>query len=114
MKKIEAFIQHRMLPLIILSLHELPDFPGLSVTEVLGQGRGRGTSGDCLHTEQNLPFHRRNLIQVVCEDDAADEIVNRIRTAGHTGTNSDGIIIVTGIEHSMRIPSGEPLTSAQP
>ena len=114
MKKIEAFIQHRVLPRIVLSLHELNDFPGLSVTEVLGQGRGRGANGECLHTEQNLPFHRRNLIQVVCDDEAADEIVNRIRDAAHTGTNGDGIIIVTDVDRSVRIRTGEPLAPAQP
>jgi nitrogen regulatory protein P-II 1 len=114
MKKIEAFIQHYVLPRVMLSLHELPDFPGLSVLDVLGQGRGRGANGDCLITEQNLPFHRRTLVQVVCDDAAADEIVGRIRAAAHTGKNGDGIIIVTALESSVRIRTGETLASAQP
>ena len=114
MKKIEAYIQHYVLPRVVLSLHELPEFPGLSVLDVLGQGRGRGANGDCLLTEQNLPFHRRTLIQVVCDDAAADEIADRIRAAAHTGKNGDGIITVTAIESSVRIRTGEAFTSAQP
>lgn len=114
MKKIEAFIQHYVLPRVVLSLHDLPEFPGVSVLDVLGQGRGRGANGDCLLTEQNLPFHRRTLIQGVWDDAATDEIVSRIREAAHTGKNGDGIITVTSLESSVRIRTGETFASAQP
>ena len=113
MKKIEAYIQHRYLPRVVNVLEEMPNFPGLTMLEILGHGRGPETTGDYMQSEQNLTFHRRNLVQVVADDSLADEIVTRIRAAAHTGEVGDGMIIVTPVESAIRIRTGEQLPPPQ-
>ena len=109
MKKIEAYIQHRFLPRVLSALKAQPDFPGITVIEVLGHGAGPEHDSDYLHTEQNIAFHRRDLIQVVVHDVQAQKIVDLIRAAAHSGTSGDGIVLVTSVESAFRISSGEKL-----
>lgn len=109
MKKIEAYIQHRFLPRVIRALEARPDFPGVSVLEVLGHGAGPEHDSEYLHTEQNIAFHRRNHVVVVCHDAHAEEIVSLIREAAHSGESGDGIVLVTPLESAVRIRSGEKL-----
>jgi len=109
MKEIKAIIQHHLLARVIHALHELPHFPGLTVLEVLGQGRGRGHGGSFELTEENLFLHRKKMIELICDDAHAGEIVECIRKAAHTGTNGDGIIVVTDIASALRIRSGAAL-----
>lgn len=114
MKKIEAYIQHRYLPRVVNALEAMPNFPGLTMLEILGHGRGPETAGDYMVSGQNLTFHRRNLVQVVADDSLADQIVTLIRDAAHTGNVGDGMIIVTPVESAIRIRTGEQLPPPQP
>ena len=114
MKKIEAYIQHQYLPRVVNSLEEMKDFPGFSVLEVLGHGCGPEAEGSYIQTEQNLTVHRRTLVQVVAKDALIEEIVSRIRAAGHTGNAGDGIIVVTPVLGVVRIRTGESLSQFEP
>lgn len=111
MKKIEAYIQHHYLPRVVSTLEDMPNFPGLTVLDVLGHGPR--ISDDYQQTEQNISFHRRNLVQVVADDTLTEEIVNRIRAAAHTGGVGDGMIIVTTVDIAIRIRTGENLPLLQ-
>lgn len=113
MKKIEAYIQHRYLQRVVGALEGMRSFPGLTVLEVLGHGSGPETAGDYQLTEQNISFHRRNLVQIVADDSQAEEIVNLIRSAAHSGSVGDGMIIVTQVESAIRIRTGENLPPPQ-
>jgi nitrogen regulatory protein P-II 1 len=107
MKEIKASIQQHVLSRVIHALHELPHFPGLTVIDVAGQGRGRGRDGTFELTEDNLFFHRKKMIEMIADDAHTAEIVECIRKAAHTGTNGDGIIVVTEISSAIRIRTGE-------
>lgn len=45
MKEIKAIIQPHMLTRVMDALHALPHFPGVTVSDCQGQGRGRGAGG---------------------------------------------------------------------
>jgi nitrogen regulatory protein P-II 1 len=53
MKEIKAIIQPHMLGKVMDALHALPHFPGATVSDCQGQGRGRGTGGHFEATSEN-------------------------------------------------------------
>lgn len=110
MKKIEAYIQHRHLPDVVRALEKMRDFPGLTAFEVLGHGRGPGSDDDYRLSDQSLPLHPRNLVQVVVDNGMVDGVVSVIRAAAQSGDHGDGMIIVTPVDNTIRIRTGQPLT----
>lgn len=107
MKEIKAILQPHVLTRVIHALHELPHFPGLTVLDAAGQGRGRGKGGTFVLTDESLFFHKKKLLEIVADDALASQIVEIIRTTAHTGTHGDGLILVTDIESAVRIRTGE-------
>ena len=101
MKMITAIIQPHMEGRVVRALHELPRFPGFTIHEVRGQGRGRGTGGSFRLNEYNLFYHKKLALEVVCEDDLVEEICTVILANAHTGHKGDGIVTVSEI-HSLR------------
>jgi len=112
MKEIKASIQPHVLGRVIQALHALPHFPGVTIIDAAGQGRGRGAGGAFRVTEEEIFFHKKKLITVVCADDLASSIIEAIRTAAHTGHAGDGLIFVTDITQAVRIRTGEQADSA--
>jgi nitrogen regulatory protein P-II 1 len=92
---------------VIAALHELPHFPGLTLFEVSGQGRGSGPGGAYEHTEESIFENKRRVIEVICVNELAEGIAETIRRAAHTGTHGDGIIVITDISDVIRIRSDE-------
>ena len=107
MKEIKAIIQPHMLKRVVEALHELPHFPGVTVTDALGQGRGRGAGGEFVSDLDNLFFHRKKVLTVLADDAAATRMVQVIQQAAHTGNPGDGVIFVSAIASVVRIRSGE-------
>ena len=112
MKQIKAIVHPRVLSRVIHALHEMPHFPGLTVLDALGQGRGRGKGGEFIPTDQTLFFHKKKLLEVVASDALAPQIVAIIQKAAHTGTHGDGVILVTDIAQCIRIRTGEAQNEA--
>lgn len=106
MKQIKAILHPNALPRVIRALHELPRFPGLTVFDAVGQGRGHGAGGTFVLTEENLFFHHKKVVEIIAEDDLAHRIVATIREAAHTGNKGDGLVVVTDILETLRIGSG--------
>lgn len=107
MKEIKAIIQPHMLSKVVRALHELPHFPGLTLSDARGQGRGRGAGGAFKITEDDIDYHRKVILEVVCADDLAANIAETIRQAAHTGNKGDGIIIINELREVIRIRTGE-------
>lgn len=107
MKEVKAVIQPHMMDRVIKALHELPHFPGMTIFEVSGQGRGRGEGGAYLPTEETIFYERRKLIEIVCADEAAESIAEAICRSARTGMRGDGLILITDIPAVIRIRSGE-------
>ena len=107
MKAIKAVIQPHMLSNVVRGLHALPHFPGFTIMDARGQGRGRGAGGSFKVTEEDIDYHRKIVLEVVCSDDLVASLVETIRLTAHTGRQGDGIITVGSLDDVVRIRSGE-------
>ncbi len=107
MKEIKAILQLHAVSRVARALHELPHFPGFTLTDVLGQGRGRGQSGAFVINEESLFFQPRKMLTIFARDEAVAGIVEIIRSEAQTGNRGDGLIVVTEVAETIRIRSGE-------
>ena len=98
---VTALIQPHMEGRVIHALHDLGEFPGFSLTEVRGQGRGRGAGGSYVATEYDFAFQRHLQMQIVCHASMAAEICRRIAAAAWTGRKGDGVIYTAAAESLM-------------
>ncbi|ODU25151.1 MAG: hypothetical protein ABS95_00995 [Verrucomicrobia bacterium SCN 57-15] len=107
MKEIKAILQPHIVSRVVRALHALPHFPGLTLTEARGQGRGRGAGGSYKVTEDDIDYHRKVLLEVVCADELAASVAEAIRQTAHTGNKGDGIILISELREVIRIRTGE-------
>jgi nitrogen regulatory protein P-II 1 len=112
MKYVTAVIQPHMLSNVVRALHALPHFPGFTITDARGQGRGRGTGGAFKVTEDSIDYHRKIMLHIVCSNDLQPAIANAIQRAGHTGAAGDGLIVATEVSEVIRIRTGEKQENA--
>ena len=80
---------------------------GLTVTEVKGYGRQKGHTEIYRGAEYAVSFLPKIKIEVVVPTDLADQVIEAITKAAHTGKIGDGKIFVLDIERAMRIRTGE-------
>jgi nitrogen regulatory protein P-II 1 len=107
MKEIKAIIQPHMLGKVIDALHALPHFPGVTVSDCQGQGRGGGKGGRYVPDEESIYFSKKTKLELFCSDAACDELVEVIKAAAHTGNPGDGIIIVVDLPRVVRVRTGD-------
>lgn len=112
MKEIKATIQSHMFSKVAQALHELPHFPGMTVFKCSGQGRGRGTGGSFVLTEDEIQYHDKERIEIICSDADAESIVETITTYARTGNPGDGILTINDVSYVARIRTGETGNSA--
>jgi nitrogen regulatory protein P-II 1 len=106
-KEIKAVLQPHVLSKVMRALHDLPHFPGVTVTPVRGQGRGRGAGGAFKVTEDGIDYHNKVMLEIYCSDDRVEELAATIEKAAHTGLAGDGIVVITGVERVTRIRTGQ-------
>ncbi len=107
MKEVKAILQAHALDRVMDALHELPHFPGVTVSDCQGQGRGRGANRKFMPEEETIFFKRKCKLEIFCSDAACDEIVGAIQKAAHTGNPGDGLIMVADLPRVVRIRTGE-------
>lgn len=103
MKEIKALIRPHMLSKVMEALHALPQFPGVTVSDCQGQGRGRGMGGRFEATEETIYFAKMTKLELFCADEVSDGIVDAIRKAAHTGLADDGLIAVIDLSRLVSI-----------
>lgn len=107
MKEIKAVIQPHMVSKVVRALHTLEHFPGFTLFDARGQGRGIGEGGAYVVTEDDIDYHRKALLVVICSDEGAPSIIDTIRDAAYTGNKGDGVIIVSQANMVVRIRTNE-------
>jgi nitrogen regulatory protein P-II 1 len=107
MKVVTASVRPHKLAEVLDALRALPHFPGVTVSECRGQGRGRGAGGHFELTEETLFLAPTMRLELACSDDICAELVEIIRRAAHTGNPGDGIIVVAELQRVIRIRSGQ-------
>jgi nitrogen regulatory protein P-II 2 len=80
---------------------------GLTVSEVKGFGRQKGQTEIYRGAEYHVSFLPKVKIEVAVSSDIADQVVEAIVKAAHTGKIGDGKIFILDIERAVRIRTGE-------
>ena len=106
MKKIEAIIKPFKLDEVKEALQEF-GVQGLTVTEAKGFGRQKGHTELYRGAEYVVDFLPKVKIEVVVEDEMAENVVEAIKAAAQTGRIGDGKIFISTIDEAIRIRTGE-------
>ena len=106
MKKIEAIIKPFKLDDVKEALNEV-GIQGMTVSEVKGYGRQKGHKEIYRGAEYVVDFIPKIKIEIVVDDDRADQVVASIREAANTGKIGDGKIFVLPVEQALRVRTGE-------
>ena len=80
---------------------------GMTVTEVKGYGRQKGHTEIYRGTEYAVSFLPKLKIEVAVTADQVDAVTEAIAAAAKTGQIGDGKIFVYGLDHALRIRTGE-------
>ena len=80
---------------------------GMTVSEVRGFGRQGGHTETYRGAEYNVDFVPKVKLELIVDDAILDSVIDTIKTAAGTGKIGDGKIWVSGIEHLVRIRTGE-------
>lgn len=102
MKEIRAYIEPFMLSKLTQTLLELPDFPGMSVSDCEGFGRVKLIAG-----RDFTPYVSKKRIEIFACDELVENILNTIMTIANTHQHGAGKIYVINVEESTRISTGE-------
>ncbi len=107
MLRVRAIVHPHRLGEVVRALHSLPHFPGFSVQDVRGQGRGRGAGGSFKVVEDEIDYHKKTAIEVVCSGGQVEEVVQAVLHAARTGHAGDGIVTVEPLVRVVRIRTGD-------
>jgi len=80
---------------------------GMTVTEVKGYGRQKGHTEIYRGAEYSVSFLPKLKIEVAVGSEQVDHVVEAIITAAKTGQIGDGKIFILGLDHAVRIRTGE-------
>ncbi len=106
MKLIMAVIKPFKLDAVRTALTEL-GVEGMTVSEVKGFGRQKGQTEIYRGAEYNVEFVPKVRLEIVCDDERAERVVEAIAQAAQTGKIGDGKIFVSDIGQAVRIRTGE-------
>lgn len=106
MKKIEAIIRPFKLDEVKDAL-ERTDVHGMTVSEVRGFGRSRGTAAIFPGAEYVVDYVPKLKVEVVVPDDRVRDVLDAVVDAAFTGEAGDGKVFVTTIDEAIRIRTGE-------
>jgi nitrogen regulatory protein P-II 2 len=79
----------------------------LNVTEVMGFGHQKGHTEIHSGTEYPVSFLPKVKVEVVVPSNLVETVIDAITKSARTGQIGDGKIFVAGIDHAIRIRTGE-------
>ncbi len=107
MKEVRAFVQPFLIDKITAALLEMPEFPGMSVSDVRGFGRGMKSSASHTLQEELEEFAPKLRLEIFVRDDMAVRVAAAVAAAAHTGNRGDGKVFILPVEAAIRIRTGE-------
>lgn len=102
MKEIRAYIQSFMLPKLTQALLEIPNFPGMSVSDCEGFGLEKDTD-----RQSFTPYAPRKRIEIFASEELVDNIFSAIMTTANTHQHGAGRVYVIDVNKSGHISTGE-------
>ncbi|HET7237131.1 MAG TPA: P-II family nitrogen regulator [Actinomycetota bacterium] len=106
MKLVVAIVKPHRLDEVKESLRDA-GVNGLTTTDVEGFGRQRGHTEVYRGAEYQVDFVPKVKVEVLCDDDQVQGVVDAVTKAARTGKIGDGKIWVVPIEQVVRIRTGE-------
>lgn len=107
MKLVIAIVQPFKVPELIDAIEHRAAFPGMTVLDSRGFGRGKSVTPGLGGGEGVSDFARHSLVLVAAPDDQAPGIAKWFAKVAHTGRPGDGKVFVLPIESVIRIATGE-------
>jgi nitrogen regulatory protein P-II 1 len=80
---------------------------GMTVSEASGYGRQGGHTEVYRGAEYQVDLVPKLRVEVVCDDDDADDLVEAIAAAARTGKIGDGKVWTTSVDTLVRVRTGE-------
>ena len=80
---------------------------GVTVTEVQGFGRQRGHTELYRGAEYSVDFLPKTKIEIAVDDTVVEQVVEAITNVARTGKIGDGKILITQLDHVVRIRTSE-------
>lgn len=106
MKKVEAIIKPFKLDDVKEALNEI-GIQGMTISEVKGYGRQKGHKEIYRGAEYVVDFIPKVKIEIVLDDERAENVVDTIQKAANTGKIGDGKIFVLPVGDAVRVRTGE-------
>ena len=106
MKEIKAYVRRSAIREVVDAL-EQAGFSCMSVFDVPGLGLLADPSSSKYSTEFVKPYSTVVKIEMACKNEDADRAVEIIKQNAQTQHPGDGIILVSPIERSVKIRTGE-------
>ncbi|MFB6298063.1 MAG: P-II family nitrogen regulator [Salinirussus sp.] len=86
--------------------------PSLTVTNVSGRGSQAAKTGQWRGEEYVVDLHQKIKVECVVADVPADDVVEAIAEAAHTGEPGDGKIFTMPVDSALQIRTGTRGTDA--
>jgi nitrogen regulatory protein P-II 1 len=106
MKKIECVIRPIKIDEVKESLEAI-GIVGMTVADVRGYGKQRGRTEKYRGNTYVVNLLPKVKIEIVTPDDRAEEVIDVMLAAAHTGEIGDGKIFVSHVEQAIRIRTGD-------
>ncbi|WP_082682136.1 P-II family nitrogen regulator [Haloferax profundi] len=81
--------------------------PSLTVTNVSGRGSQPAKKGQWRGEEYTVDLHQKVKVECVVADIPAEDVVDAIADAAHTGEKGDGKIFVIPVEEAVQVRTGK-------
>jgi nitrogen regulatory protein P-II 1 len=107
MKEIKALIRPPRLYEVIVAVRELPEAPGLTVSEVRGFPRSNEVTPKRSSGIDLFDSFEMTKVECVVPDEMAALLVETIARAAHTGNPGDGKIFISDVQDAVKIRTGE-------
>jgi nitrogen regulatory protein P-II 1 len=91
----------------VRSALEMVGVTGMTVSEVSGYGRQKGHTEVYRGAEYDIALVPKIRVEIVVEDEDADEVVSSIVSSAKTGRIGDGKVWVMPVESVLRVRTGD-------
>lgn len=106
MKKVEAIVRPEKLRDVLDAL-DASGYPGISITEIEGHGRQKGTVQQWRGEQFKVNFLPKVKVEIVVPDEDLEALLGTVTNAAFTGGVGDGKIFVTEVTEVVRIRTKE-------
>ncbi len=106
MKKIIAYIRHEKADLVINKLEEA-GVKGMTLLDANALAEWADKDAFSFSIEYVQKYSKVVKIEMICNNERSDKLVDIISKHAHTGKSGDGWIFVIPVEKAVRIKTGE-------